>query len=77
MDVRCRVVGMPEYHVPPKWPPTWPLPEVGQTVNLRGEGVVWVRGIDWYPEGMREGDTPHVVVVLGPKPRRLVVDSSI
>lgn len=69
MNIQCRVVGMPDRPQSPKWPADWPLPQVGETVNLSGDGVVWVRGIDWFPEGLSEGFEPCVIVVLGPKPR--------
>lgn len=53
----------------PVWPEGWPLPQVGNTIYI-DDTTLWVRAIDFFPQGEEEGDEPSIYIVLALTPTR-------
>lgn len=69
MKILTTLVGITDHHRQLTWPEGWPVPQVGDSVDLPGLDGLAVRTVVWYPEGEGEDDAePFVYVVIG-KPR--------
>lgn len=50
------------------WPEGWPIPKVGDDVDIPDlPEVNSVRSVVWYPTGSEEQSEPFVYIVLGPR----------
>lgn len=70
MKIVTTLVGIADHRRELKWPEGWPVPRVGDSVDLPGLGGLAVRTVVWCPEGEGEDDfEPFVYVVIGqPRP---------
>lgn len=53
----------------PEWPENWPVPSVGASIVVLGGDMMYVRGVDYYPQGEEDDSEPFVYIVLSSSPQ--------
>lgn len=67
MKVMVSAVGVTNREHPITWPEGWPIPRVGDDVDIPAlPEVAQVRTLVWNPEGDHDDPEPFVYIVVGP-----------